>query len=171
MGYGVIPELDKRLLTVIEPARPLAWVACCVWPGAALDVRRPDFLRRACIARATATRREDSLPPGPAKVIAERPGWLELQAEDPGWLVTVEPWHPGWSTWVDGEPAQVEAVDGALVGVPLPDGSRTVTLRYRPADFDLGVTISVLVGLVLVASWRLDRQRAEAPRSAFGVSQ
>src|SRR5439155_21066798 len=31
LGYGVIAEPDKRLVTVVEPPPPLAWVARCAW--------------------------------------------------------------------------------------------------------------------------------------------
>jgi uncharacterized membrane protein YfhO len=50
-----------------------------------------------------------------------------------------------------------EPIDGALVGVRLPAGAQTVTVRYWPAGLNLGLAVSAVAALVLAALWRLDR--------------
>jgi len=158
LGYGVVIDREKALVTIVEPPPPSVWVARCVWPGTAREVRAPDFPRQSCVARSTATVREPPTPPGRADLIVERAGWLQGRAEGPGWLVTTQPWYPGWTARVDGAPAAVEAVDGALVGVQLPPGEHAITLDYRPAGLERGLLISGAVGLVLLVSWWSDRR-------------
>jgi hypothetical protein len=154
LGYGVVVDREKSLVMIAEPPPPQAWVARCTWPGTARDVREPDFPRRACIARATTTERELPVPSGPARVMAEGAGRLLVEAEGPGWLVTTRPWYPGWSAWLDGAPAPVEVVDGALVGLALPTGQHTVSFSYRPAGLEAGLVISIGAALGLVDLWR-----------------
>jgi hypothetical protein len=154
-------------VTVVEPAPPLVWVAHCTWPGRALEVRAPDFPRQSCITRRAATTRDPEVPPGPARIVAEGNGWLRVEAEGPGWLVTVQPWYPGWSGWVDGVAAPVEAVDGALVGLPLPPGPHQVSLSYLPAGLLPGLLISGLTGLLLLLSWYGDRPRSGQPSTSL----
>src|SRR5439155_11248526 len=119
----------------------------------ALEVREPGFPFRACITRANTAERESPLAPGPARILAQRAGWLAVQAEGPGWLVTVQPWYPGWAARVDGESAPVEAVDGALVGVSLTSGTHLIVLQYAPEGFQLGLLISGTSALLLLAAW------------------
>jgi hypothetical protein len=162
LGYGVLIDRQERLVTSVEPPPPQVWVAHCVWPGGAQQVRETGFPRHACITRATAVEQDVPVSPGPARVLAERAGWLRVEAEGPGWLVTTQPWYPGWSAWSDGGPLTVEAVDGALVGLPLPAGQQIVTLSYRPARLELGALISLASALALLAWWWLERPRVEA---------
>jgi uncharacterized membrane protein YfhO len=65
-------------------------------------------------------------------------------------LVTTQPWYPGWSATIDGLPARLEPVDGALVGVELPPGTHAVTISYRPAGLELGILIT-LCAITLLA--------------------
>ena len=58
-----------------------------------------------------------------------------------------------------GRALPVEPVDGALVGVRLPDGPQTVTLSYRPAGLDRGLVISGFAALILAVLWWLGRPR------------
>jgi hypothetical protein len=153
LGYGVLIDRQKRLVTIVEPPPLQVWVARCVWPGGAREVREPGFPRQACITRAAAAEREAPVPAGPARLLAERAGWLQVEAEGPGWLVTTQPWYPGWSAWIGGAPIPVEAVDGALVGAWLPAGTQVVTLSYRPAGLEQGALISLASGLALMAWW------------------
>jgi hypothetical protein len=159
LGYGVVVDPSERLVTVRDPTPPRVWVARCAWPGAALQVREPDFPRESCITRSTAAVRDQPVPPGPAAIRAERPGRLLVEAEGPGWLVTTEPWYPGWAAWVDGVPAPVEVVDGALVGLFVPEGAHAVALRYRPAGLELGLLTSGAASVVVLALWWHERRR------------
>jgi hypothetical protein len=156
LGYSTIVDARQRTVTVMSPPPPRAWVARCVWPGGGREVRDPDFPRHECIARSTAPGREQPVPPGPASILAERPGWVMLVADGPGWLVTTEPWYPGWTASIEGQPTVLEPVDGALVGVELPEGTHTVTISYRPAGLELGLLISVGSALLLAALLKMN---------------
>jgi hypothetical protein len=153
LGYDYIVDPARNLVLVFDPPPPQVWVARCLWPGSALDVRQPDFPRQLCVASLAATGREQPVPPGPARVVAERVGWLQVEAEGPGWLVTHLPWYPGWSAETAGQPIPVGVVDGALVGVELAAGTSTVSLSYRPAGLELGLLTSTLSGVTLLLCW------------------
>jgi hypothetical protein len=156
LGYSTIVDSRQHTVNVVAPPPPRAWVARCVWPGDALEVRKPGFPRNACVARKSATAREQPATAAPANLLAERSGWQTLAAEGPGWLVTTEPWYPGWTASIDGRPAQIEPVDGTLVGVELPTGAHTISISYRPAGLELGLLISLFSACVLVVIAKLD---------------
>ncbi len=157
LGYEALIDRETREVTILSPRSPLAWVARCARPGGALEVRAPDFPRQQCVTLSQPSGPRRAVPAGKASLIRERPGFAEIYAEGPGWLFTTIPWYPGWSAEVDGSPASIEVLDGALVGVPLGAGSHTVTLRYYPAGLDLGLALSLLSGLALTAWWWWER--------------
>jgi hypothetical protein len=157
LGYEAIVE-RRNGRTATSPLTPMgAWVARCTWPGGALEVRARDFPRQSCVTRAAAQTREHPVDPGPAQIVAEGPNGLTVEAEGPGWLVLPRPWYPGWSAQSNGATLSVEPVDGALIGVSLPAGHQTISLRYWPAGLSRGLAASALAGLVLLALWWLGR--------------
>ena len=161
LGYGIVVDRETSRVAVIQPPPRQAWVARCAWPGGALEVREPSFPRQTCITLASTATRGQIVPPGSATVREKGLGWLVVAAEGPGWLVTTQPWYPGWSASLADGAVPVEVVDGALVGIPLPPGSQTVTLRYRPAGLEAGVLVSLTSALVLVATWWMSRPRRD----------
>jgi hypothetical protein len=165
LGYAATYQPDSRRLTLVSPPPPLVWVAHCVRPGGAAEVRAPGFPRRSCVTLPAAGPPQE-VPPGRADLLYRRAGELSAEADGPGWLVTVEPWYPGWRAWIDGVSSDVEVVDGALVGVLLPPGRHVVELRYIPAGLELGALISTLTLLLLGAIWLIPRDlmRRSAPR-------
>jgi len=66
-----------------------------------------------------------------------------------GWLVVADVWYPGWQASVDGVRAPVLRADYLFRAVPVVPGEHTVTLRYHPRTFSLGLALS---GLAL-AGW------------------
>lgn len=169
LGVQAVFEPGRPPAPPQEPPRPPAWVARCAWPGGSLEVRQPDFPRQACVARTLAVGRQTPAPAGPARVLAEGAGRLVAEAEGPGWLVTTLPWYPGWSARLDGAPAAVEIVDGALVGVALPGGRHRVELWYVPAGLVEGGLVSTLAGLGLAGwvVWSAARARGCRAHSPF----
>lgn len=96
-------------------------------------------------------------PDGAGLDVMERsPGrWLiAWDAEEPGKVVVAETWDPGWRAEVEGEPATVEAVDGVLLGVPVPAGAGHLSLVYRPQGLAWGAALT-LAGLLacLAGAW------------------
>ena len=166
LGYDVLFDRQAALVTVFNPPPPQVWVARCVRPGGALEVREPAFPRGQCITRTSATEHQEPVPPGPARIVDEGAGWLTVEAQGPGWLVTTQPWYPGWRAHARGVPLTVEPVDGALVGVELPEGQHQVRVWYRPAGLDLGLAITAATLLILAGAWWLDRRRPTTPPPA-----
>ena len=76
-------------------------------------------------------------------------------------LVVSQAMADGWTARVDGEPAELVAVDGALQGVFVPAGRHTVVLSYMPSTFVLGSAVSGAAGLAMVLAavvpWRRRR--------------
>jgi hypothetical protein len=87
---------------------------------------------------------------GPAREFepVERREWqperqrLRTRSEAPSLLVVAEAFYPGWSAYVDGQPARLLRVDVGLRGVALPAGLHEVELIYAPASWRLGIALS-----------------------------
>ena len=62
-------------------------------------------------------------------------------------------YDPGWTATIDGEPADVSPVEGFLVGVAVPEGLHAITLRYRDEPVLLGLGLSGLVWLGILAAF------------------
>jgi len=94
-------------------------------------------------------------PPGasPPQVLSSRISDNTVRAEVAGGadslLVVSQNLADGWTARVDGEPAPIVPVDGALMGVFVPPGEHTVTLEYLPQTFLAGGAVT---GLALVAA-------------------
>jgi hypothetical protein len=159
----VYADAHVRILENPE-ALPRAWlvhVARQVAPGAAL----------ALLADGSVDPRQTALletaPPAlsvPADGAAEavtynraEPDRIELavRAETPALLVLSEVWDPGWHATVSGVPTPVLLANHALRAIPIPPGEHAVVLTYTPPGLRLGLAISglTLVGLVAAALW------------------
>jgi hypothetical protein len=167
----VYADAQVRILENPE-ALPRAWLvheATQVVPGAALalladgavDPRQTVLLETAPPAL--------SVPADPtaeaARVVAQEPDRIELavRAETPALLVLSEVWDPGWHATVSGVPTPVLLANHALRALPIPPGQHQVVLSYAPPGLRLGLAISglTLVGLVAAALW-LGRRSARA---------
>jgi hypothetical protein len=68
-------------------------------------------------------------------------------------VILAEPYYPGWTATVDGQPARVWEVWGALRGVVVGGGEHEVTFSYRPLSVYGGAALTalgVLLTLVLI---------------------
>ena len=74
-------------------------------------------------------------------------------------VVMSDTWYPGWTAMVDGKPAELLEVYGALRGVVVDKGSHRVSMVFRPWSVYLGAALTLL-GLVL--AWALGRLRVSA---------
>ena len=79
---------------------------------------------------------------------------VEVNAEQGALLVIGNTYYPGWRATVDGVPAQIHSVDGAMQGVWMPSRENRVVLRYAhwPSRVGFGLQFFALAvcGLVLV---------------------
>lgn len=79
----------------------------------------------------TVTKFEDTLIEG--TVTCEKAGLLYTSIPQNG---------DSWQVAVDGKPADVTLIGGAMVGVMLEEGTHTVTFRYENKSFTAGCIIS-----------------------------
>lgn len=76
---------------------------------------------------------------------------LEVTAASEGLLVLGDVYDPGWQVFVDGERSRLYPVDTMLRGVSIPTGSHVVEFRYEPRSLWIGIRITLLSLLVLIA--------------------
>jgi hypothetical protein len=73
-------------------------------------------------------------------------------------VVIADTYFPGWKATVDGKPAEILEVDGALRGIVVEKGSHRISMRYRPTSVIAGAVITGLgfaITLMLLAlAWR-----------------
>jgi hypothetical protein len=93
---------------------------------------------------------------GPAPVvtssrISDNSVRAEVRGEATSLVVVAQNLADGWTARVDGRPAAIVPVDGALMGVFVPAGRHTVVLNYLPRSFVIGSVVSAvaLAGAVL----------------------
>ena len=60
---------------------------------------------------------------------------------------------PGWQAYLDGKRVDIAAANYLFRAVELPSGRHSVSFRYVPATFVLGLLLSLLAGLLLLVSW------------------
>ena len=99
-------------------------------------------------------------PPLPTKVTVSQyePGRISLTLDTPApagsALLVAENYYPGWTATVNGQPAKVGRADLTITGVELPEGAKTVELRFDSTPYRTGKTIT-LVALALSTLWWL----------------
>jgi len=76
---------------------------------------------------------------------------LESATGASGLLVLSEAYYPAWKAYVDGQPVPLYAADHVLRAVPVPLGEHTVELRYESWPLRLGLAISLVAYLALIA--------------------
>ncbi|MGB8298885.1 MAG: YfhO family protein [Polyangia bacterium] len=73
------------------------------------------------------------------------------QATRPGVAVFLEQFDAGWTAWLDGQPTQILRVNLAMRGVFVLPGSHRIVLSYAPPGWKLGLTLSAISLLLLLA--------------------
>lgn len=76
---------------------------------------------------------------------------VEAECTAPAILVTADAWFPGWKAWIDGRPTDTFPAYALFRSVALAPGKHLVEFRYRPASFLVGVSVTLITALVLVA--------------------
>lgn len=104
--------------------------------------------------------------PGPDSIAIERPDTdtarLHVRTGCRGLAILSDTYDPGWKAWVNGRPAEILEVYGALRGVVVDSGSSTIEMRYRPQAVRAGAGFTLL-GLLVAAAALLWKRRALAP--------
>lgn len=91
---------------------------------------------------------------------------LRLAVPGPGLLVVNESWREGWRARVDGEPAPVHRVGGAMLGVVVPVDADTVEIYFRPDGWIHGQRWFLVgaIGLLTLLGLSLRRRATQGER-------
>jgi len=162
---------------------PMAWVVPLAVKAsddvALATVLDPRFdVRRAAIidtAAAVATQMVPQSLPAPSeiavRVTRSEPGHMVLALNRPAprnaTLMVSENYYPEWQATVDGQPTSVVRADYALIGVPLPEGGRTVELTFSSTRYETGRSVTLaavgLALLMLIGGVLLEQRSAKQP--------
>ena len=84
-----------------------------------------------------------------------------------GMVVLSDTFFPGWYARIDGKPAPIYEVNAAMRGVPVPQGTHTVEMVYRPRSVYVGAALTFL-GLAgaLPVGVRVSRRQPDDDRVA-----
>jgi hypothetical protein len=152
-----------------ETALPHAFVvprARCLGDEQTLHLirkRAVDFRHEVLLAECATAPPASTPGPSTATAVIERYAphrvVITAEADHPSYLVLTDTWFPGWTASVDGREARVERADYAFRAVRLEPGRHEVEFRYEPGSVRLGLAISVLALLAIVAFCRWPRRR------------
>jgi hypothetical protein len=75
---------------------------------------------------------------------------IEVTADRDGFLVVSDAYDPGWVAEVDGQEVPILRGNYLFRAVPVPPGTHSVVLSYRPLSVALGALISVLSAAMVI---------------------
>jgi hypothetical protein len=164
---GLKMDMSNSALSLArrEPQPPLQWTACSAKTLSKLEIQRatsagflPDGSRFDPYKVALLEKRRQVAEPScekPAMIrdVIRHAGFFHARVEGVGSsiLVLSQLWYPGWHARIDGVSAKLVPVDGLIQGLSVPSGAHTVELRFRPVSFIVGVVITGIAILLLVA--------------------
>jgi hypothetical protein len=91
---------------------------------------------------------------------------VAVDAAGAGYLVVADGKQDDWTATVDGHAADLVDANHALVAVRVPAGTHTVTLRATPRGWHLGIVVSIVASLGVVALLLVGvRRRRRAART------
>ena len=168
-------EWENRLVGFRAPALPrVFWTGSWeVAPDAAVTgpLLRAASGEMAVLAEPPAGLPRPGAPGGPVAAEGIRVDGPSLEATlvapRDGLAVILDPFYPGWTATVDGQPAPILRADFAFQAVPVSAGRHEIRLAYRNRWVTLGaavslVTLAVLVGTLALRSRRLRRDTPPA---------
>jgi hypothetical protein len=78
---------------------------------------------------------------------------VEAKLACKGLVVVTENWFPGWRATVDGRPAEIVKVNGAVRGIVVEPGSHVIEMNYRPLSVMIGAAMTLLAAVIASAAW------------------
>lgn len=103
-----------------------------------------------------ADRRMPEPSPSRATFTHWSPGRMDVQLDPPppapSYLLVAENWYPDWHATVDGHKAQVLRGDQTFITVPVPAGTRQISIAFGSKDLARGRLVT-WVSLLLLAAW------------------
>ena len=82
-----------------------------------------------------------------------------INAKTSGVMYTSIIYDKGWSAYVDGEKVELGSVDGAVITIPVSEGTHTIEFKYTPEGFIKGWFITIGSIIVLICCILYDRNR------------
>ena len=76
-----------------------------------------------------------------------------VTADKDGLFFTSIPYEKGWKAYVDGKEVEVTPIANAMVAFPITEGQHTVTLKFIPHGFVVGVTAFAIGFIMLLGAW------------------
>jgi hypothetical protein len=166
LAGGRVAQRDESIGLEVwaVPHRPWAFFAArTVAAGRLLDARRlvTELIQREEDATVVV---EASAPPptAPGRILRVERGTetvrIEAEADGPALLVVQDAFWPGWRASIDGRPAPILAADFLVRGVPFPAGRHRLEMTYDPPEVRVGLALSGLGLILLLAAaaraWR-----------------
>jgi len=172
---------DSLYLYRLNAENPYSWVTPVAVKApddqVLATVLNPRFdLKRAALfdtsARITAAQNVQSLPAALAVTSSVRKyeaGSVQIDLSAPApkgsSLIVSENYYPGWVATADGKPTRLGRADYSMIGVELPEGVRTIDLRFTSPAYERGKTITwlaIAIGLLMLGAgvWRDRRSLA-----------
>ena len=172
---------DSLYLYRLNAENPYSWVTPVAVKApddqVLATVLNPRFdLKRAALfdtsAQITAAQNVQSLPAALAVTSSVRKyeaGSVQIGLSAPApkgsSLIVSENYYPGWIATADGKPARLGRADYSMIGVELPEGVRTIDLRFTSPAYERGKTITwlaIAIGFLMLGAgvWRDRRSLA-----------
>ena len=60
------------------------------------------------------------------------------------------PYDKGWKVTIDGKEAKTHKIGDAFLGVKVPSGEHTVSLKYTPPGFSIGWKVSLAAAIIFI---------------------
>jgi uncharacterized membrane protein YfhO len=76
---------------------------------------------------------------------------IHARLSEPGILVLTDSYYPGWKVFVDGTQGKLLRANYFFRAVELPAGAHQVEFVYDPLSFKIGLIVSLLTGVFLIA--------------------
>ncbi|MFZ5917794.1 MAG: YfhO family protein [Chloroflexota bacterium] len=90
---------------------------------------------------------------------------VRAQTDAPAWLVLADSYYPGWTTILDGRPAEIYRANYLFRAVFMPPGEHEVAFVFQPLPYYLGSAVRLLALLVmaiaLLIGWKRKRSHTD----------
>jgi hypothetical protein len=100
---------------------------------------------------------EDAEGEGSAKIAVDLPERVEVEADAraPSYLVLADTFDTGWSATIDGRAAPIRPAFAGFRAVFVPPGTHRVIFTYEPAGFRVGLILTAigLLGVLACLAW------------------